>query len=188
MSALDLPPGIGLIGTPLATFRAPPYARWLAIATVVIAIGLGVLTWYLVSTHWWRRGSSIQITLPVAFSALGALGFAVRHARLAVTRDGVRWGWSSLGFHQSSATIACAHIYLDGIALEARRGSWWFLAARDWAAFPALVRVLRRTALPLRDHDTRAPFRARRQSYGRFLDSLLLATICAAIAVAMWAR
>lgn len=187
MSAVDLPPGIGLAGTPLGTFRSPRRARRLATVAVVVSAVLGAVTWYLVSRHPWRAGSSVQITLPVAFAALALLGLAVRHARVAVTRDGVRWGWSSFGFHQRAARIECAHIYRDGVALEARRGAWWFIAARDWDGFEGLVRQLRRAALPLADHDGAAPLRARLQSYGRFLDLMLVGTIVAAVAVAVWA-
>lgn len=187
MSVVDLPPGIGLQGTPLGTFQAPRRARRLALAAVVASVLLGVLTWYFVSRHPWRRGASVQITLPVAFAALALLGVAVRYASVSVTRDGVRWGWTVLGFHQEAARIKCAHIYRDGVALEARRGSWWFLAARDWDRFDALVRQLRRADLPLADHDRAAPLRARLQSYGRFLDLMLVATIAASVAVAVWA-
>lgn len=187
MSAVDLPPGIGLQGTPLGTFRSPRGARRLAAVALGVTIVLGVLTWYFVSRHPWRRGSSVQITLPVAFAALALLGLAVRHASVSVTRDGVRWGWSALGFHQEAGRLRCAHIYRDGIALEARRGSWWFLAARDWERFDALVRQVRRAALPLADHEGRAPLRARLQSYGRFLDLLLIGAIVASVGVALWA-
>ena len=187
MSAIDLPPGIGLVGTPLGTYHPPRRARRLAIAALVASVAIGALTWYFVSRHPWRRGASVQITLPVAFAALAVLGYAVRHASLAITRDGVRWGWSFFGVHQEAARIRCAHVYRDGVALEARRGSWWFLAARDWDRFDALVRQLRRTDLPLEDHAGPAPLRARLQSYGRFLDAMLVSTIGASIAVAMWA-
>jgi len=74
MSVVDLPPGIELVGTPLGTFGAPRWARRLAAAAVVVSAVLGVLTWYLVSRHPWRRGASVQITLPVAFAALALLG------------------------------------------------------------------------------------------------------------------
>ena len=187
MSAVDLPPGIGLQGTPLGTFQSPRGVRCLAIASVVASVVLGVVTWYFVSRHPWRQGASVQITLPVAFAALALLGVAVRHASVSVTRDGVRWGWRAFGFHQEAARIKCAHIYRDGVALEARRGSWWFLAARDWDRFDALVRQLRRTDLPLADHDRSAPIRARLQSYGRFLDLMLIGTIVASVTVAVWA-
>jgi hypothetical protein len=187
LSVVDLPPGIGLVGTTLGTFGAPRGARRLSTIAVVVSIGLGVLAWYFVSRHPWRRHSGVQITLPVAFAAVALLGFAVRRARVAITRDGVRWGWSVLGFHQEASRITIAHVYRDGVALEARRGSWWFLAARDWDRFDALVRQLRRAELPLADHDGRAPFRARLQSYGRFLDGLLVLTIVASVVVAWWA-
>jgi hypothetical protein len=187
VSAVDLPPGIGLQGTPLGSFHAPRGARRLAAAAVAVSVLFGVLTWYFVSRHPWRRGASVQITLPVAFALLGLLGLAIRHATVSVTRDGVRWGWSVLGFHQEAARLACAHVYRDGVALEARRGSWWFLAARDWDRFEALVRQLRRAELPLAEHDRKAPLRARLQSYGRFLDLLLVGTIVASIGVAVWA-
>jgi len=187
VSAVDLPPGIGLVGAPLGIFHAPPGSRRLAAATLAASLGLGALTWYFVSRHPWSRGASLQITLPVAFAAFALIGTAVRGARLSVTRDGVRWGWSSFAFHQEAGRIRCAHIYRDGVALEARRGSWWFLAARDWERFDALVRQLRRAALPLADHDREAPLRARLQSYGRVLDLLLAGTIAASAVVAVWA-
>jgi hypothetical protein len=187
VSVVDLPPGIGLQGTPLGTFRAPHRARRLAGAALTASIALGALTWYFVSRHPWRGAGSVQITLPVAFAALALLGVAVRGARVSVTRDGVRWGWMAFGFHQEASRLRCAHIYRDGVALEARRGSWWFLAARDWDRFDALVRQLRRADLPIADHDRAAPLRARLQSYGRFLDLLLLGTIASSVVVAVWA-
>jgi hypothetical protein len=187
VSVVDLPPGLGLQGTPLGTFRSPPGARRLAAAAVTASVVLGAVSWYFVSRHPWRPGATMQITLPVALAALALLGLAIRHASISVTRDGVRWGWSVLGFHQEAARIKCAHVYRDGVALQARRGSWWFLAARDWDRFDVLVRQLRRAELPLAEHGRAAPLRARLQSYGRFLDLLLVGTIVASAAVAVWA-
>ena len=179
MSVVDLPPGIGLVGTPLGTFRAPPRARRLATVSLAIVVLLGAITWAAVWRHPYRWHASTQFVLPIAFS--------VRRARVAVTRDGVRWGWAALGFTQSAARIVTAHVYRDGVALEARRGSWWFLAARDWDRFDALVRQLRRAELPITDHDGTAPLRARLQSYGRFLDGLLFVSMAAAFGVMLWA-
>lgn len=187
MSALDLPPGIGLVGTPLGTFHAPPRARRLAAISLILVVVLGAITWVLVSRHPYRRSASTQVVLPIAFAAFTGLGFVVRRARVAITRDGVRWGWTSFGFHQPAARITTVHVYRDGIALEARRGSWWFIAARDWDRFEALVRQLRRAELPLRDHDRKAPLRARLQSYGRFLDVLVVGSMLGAAAVLLWA-
>ena len=96
------------------------------------------------------RGSSTQIVLPVAFAALALLGFVVRRAR-----DRGHARRRALGLVERSASTSKrrassrAHVYRDGVALEARRGSWWFLAARDWDRFDVLVRQLRRAELPL---------------------------------------
>ena len=174
MSAIDLPPGIGLVGTPLGLFRAPRRARVLAWISLAVVVVLGAITWVAVARHPWRASASTQFVLPIAFGALAALGLAVRSARVAITRDGIRWGWSALGFHQGAARIVVAHVYRDGVALEAKRGSWWFLAARDWDRFDVLVRQVRRAELPTRDHLGAAPLRARLQSYGKFLDGLLV--------------
>lgn len=187
MSAIDLPPGIGLQGTPLGVFRAPAAARRLAAAAWAVVVVLGVVTWYFVYDHPWRAGASPQLVLPVAFAMLASVGLVIRAARIAVTRDGVRWGWTTIAFHQRASRIATAHIYCDGVALEARRGSWWFLAARDWDRFDALVRQLRRVALPIAEHDRKAPLRARLQSYGRFLDVTLVGSMAGASIVAVWA-
>ena len=186
MSAIDLPPGIGLTGTPLAVFHAPSSARRLATIALVIAVICGALTWYAISRHPWRRGTGTLFGLPLVFVMLTALGFVIRRARVAVTRDGVRWGWDALGFGQPAAKIVRAHIYRDGIALEPRRGSQWFLAARDWERFDALVRQVRR-AMPSEEHAIKAPLRQRLQSYGRFLDALLVFSIAGAIGTLLWA-
>jgi hypothetical protein len=187
VSVLDLPPGIGLVGTPLGVFGAPRSARRLsAIALATVSV-CGALTWLFVYLHPYRRGAAPQLVLPVALILLAWLGFAVRRAHVAVTRDGVRWGWTVLGFHQPAARIVTAHVYRDGVALEARRGSWWFLATRDWERWDALVRQLRRAELPVREHDRPAPLRARLQSYGRVLDAILVVTMLAAAGIAVWA-
>jgi hypothetical protein len=186
MSAVDIPPGIGLQGTPLGQFRPPARSRRLATTALVLVISFGALTWLAVSRHPYRYHASTQVILPVAFAAIALLGFAVRRAQLAVTRDGVRWGWDALSFTQQASRIVTAHAYSDGVALEAKRGSWWFLAARDWDRYDAIVRQLKRAELPVQEHPGRAPLRARLQSYGRFLDALLVGAIAGAFAVMLW--
>jgi hypothetical protein len=187
VSVVDLPPGIGLVGTPLGTFHAPPFARRLSKLALVVVLVLGAVTWAFVFKNPYRWHATTQFVLPIALAAFATLGYLVRRARIAITRDGVRWGWHTLGFTQEAARIVHAHVYADGIALEAKRGSWWFLAARDWDRFEALVRQLRRAELPIKDHEGRAPLRARLQSYGRFLDGLLIVSMVAALAVMLWA-
>src|SRR5688572_2773441 len=99
MSAVDIPPGIGLVGTPLATFHAPKRARRLAATALVCAIVLGAITWAFVFRRPYRwQHASTQFVLPVMFAAIATLGYLVRRARVAVTRDGVRWGWDAFGF------------------------------------------------------------------------------------------
>jgi hypothetical protein len=187
MSAIDLPPGLGLLGTPLAEFRAPPRARRLSAISLALVLLFGAAAWAFVSRHPYRPQASTMVVLPVAFAACAGLGFIVRRARLAITRDGVRWGWDAFHFTQQTERITAAHVYRDGIALEARRGAWWFLAARDWDRFDALVRQLRRVDITVRDHDGKAPLRARLQSYGRFLDGLLVVAAAGTLAVMLWA-
>jgi hypothetical protein len=187
MSAVDIPPGIGLHGTPLGTFHAPTFARRLsAIALANVAL-CGAVTWYLVSKHPYRWHASTQFVLPVAFGAIALLGFAVRRARISVSRDGLRWGWDGMSFMQEATRIVTAHVYADGVAFEAKRGSWWFIARRDWDRFDAFVRQLRRAELPMTEHTGKAPLRARLQSYGRFLDGLLVGSMLAAFGVMLWA-
>ncbi len=187
MSAIDLPPGIGLQGTPLGLFHAPRRSRRLAAIALYSIVIFGGFSWGFVSRHPYRPHASTQVVLPVAFVLFALLGFMVRQARVAITRDGVRWGWDQLSFTQDVTRIACAHVWRDGITLESRRGSWWFLAARDWDRFDALVRQLRRAELPLKDHDTKAPLRARLQSYGKFLDGMLVLSALGTFAVMLWA-
>jgi hypothetical protein len=187
MSAVDLPPGIGLRGTALAQFRAPVRARWLARISMIAVLALGGTTWGFVARHPYGRHSSSQVVLPVAFTMFALLGFIVRSAKLEVTRDGVRWGWSSLNFAQDASRLRRAHVWHDGITLESKRGGTWFLGARDWERFDALVRQLRRVELPFEDHAAKAPIRARLQSYGRFLDGLLVGAMVSAFGVMLWA-
>ena len=186
MSAVDLPPGLGLHGTPLGTFHAPPRARRLSAFALLSVVICGALTWYFVSRDPYNRHASARVVLPVAFAACALLGFGVRRARVVITRDGVRWGWEAMSFIQERARISRAHVWKDGVTLEAKRGSWWFLAARDWDRFDALVRQLRRADMPTEDHPGPAPLRARLQSYGRFLDALLVLAMIAAFGVMLW--
>ncbi|HUJ58226.1 MAG TPA: hypothetical protein VLX92_07030, partial [Kofleriaceae bacterium] len=60
MSAVDLPPGIGLLGTPLGTFRAPRGARALSTVALAATIALGALAWWFVSKHHYTRHTSTQ--------------------------------------------------------------------------------------------------------------------------------
>ena len=146
-----------------------------------MVIVLGGATWGLVARHPYHRHASTQVVLPFAFALFALLGFIVRSARLEITRDGVRWGWDALSFTQQASRLKCARVWRDGVTLESKRGGTWFLGARDWDRFDALVRQLRRAELPVEEHARKAPLRARLQSYGRFLDGLLVGSVASAV-------
>jgi hypothetical protein len=184
VTAVDLPPVIGLVGTARAAFRARPGGRRLAlIATIVTAIGLALTWWMLFKQprEWRRAGMVTYAVLPIAIFLFAAVGLAVRTARVWIDGGGVRWGWRGLHVRMEVERLAAAEIYTDGVALAAKKGSRWFLAARDWDRFDVLARELARAGLPVKPMTGRAPFRARLQSYGRVLDGLMLLTIAIAL-------
>jgi hypothetical protein len=143
-----------------------------------VAVLAALLT--IVMVH--RHPNATLFVLAMTCVAVAGTGLAVRTARVAIDPDGVRWGWSWAGFRMARARMKRADVYGDGVALVARAGSW-FLAARDWDHFDALVRALERAGLPTVVHDGRAPWRARVQSYGRFLDALLVLAMAGAAAL-----
>lgn len=173
MSAVDLPPGIGLEGSAIATFRAPRRALRLAYFALVFTFVFGALTWYGVSRHPYGRQASTLVVLPVSMLFIALLGVAVRRATVFVGRDGVRWGWRAFGVRQDVERIIEVRLYDDGATLRNKRGHW-FLSARDWDRFEALTRALTTAGLPVTPYPGKAPIRHRMQSYGRALDGLLV--------------
>src|SRR5688572_32304609 len=111
------------------------------------------------------------------FAAFAGVGLAVRSARISVSADGVRWGWGWLGVRLERDRIRAVDVYRDAVAFRHRRGSTWFLTAYDWDRFDALILAVERSGLGVRRRDKGAPWLARLQSYGRFLDGLLIAAI-----------
>lgn len=185
MSAVDLPPGLGLAGTALATFRSPRGARRLAHAVLAITLVCGALTWWGVSRQPYQRHASTWIVLSVALVLVAVLGVAVRRATVWVGREGVRWGWRLVSVRQAAERVLEVRVYRDGATLRSPRGSW-FLAARDWERFEALARALVHAGLPVTRFSETAPWRQRLQSYGRTLDGLLiLAALAQAALVAL---
>lgn len=173
MSAVDLPPGIGLEGSAIAIFRAPRRAVRLAYLSLIVTLVFGALTWYGVSRHPYGRSASALVVLPVSMVLLALLGVAVRRATVFVGRDGVRWGWRAFGVRQDIDRITEVRLYRDGATLLTKRGHW-FLSARDWDRFEALTRALDTAGLPTSKVSRNAPIRHRMQSYGRALDGLLV--------------
>jgi hypothetical protein len=173
MSAVDVPPGIGLAGSAVATFRAPRRARRLAHASLLFTLVFGALTWWGVARHPYDRHASALIVIPVSLVAVALIGVAVRRATIFIGRDGVRWGWRSVSVLQAAERILEVRVYDDGATLRSARGHW-FLAARDWDRFETMARALTAAGLPVTAYAGAAPWRQRMQSYGRTLDGLLV--------------
>ena len=184
MAAIDTPPGLGHDDSRGAGFAAPRGPRRLAELAMRVTVALTVLVILVVGR---RRSDSAPVLVAwvVSASALGLVGAAVRRARITIAADGVRWGWGALTVRMSRERIVRCELYVDGVALRARRGSTWFLARRDWDRFDSLGRALADVGLPCAALDRKAPFTARLQSYGRILDGLLIAAMVVAIGVAM---
>ena len=184
MTAVDAPPGLGLDGHPSGVFTARPGPRRLAVLAFRSVVVLCVGTIAIAARHR-DQDNSIGVVLALMCAAIAGVGMAVRSARIAIGADGVRWGWSWMGFRMGRARIREVAVYRDAIALAPQRGSSWFLSARDWDRFEAMLRAARKAGLPLVEHDRRAPWRARLQSYGRVLDGLLVLTILTALLIAL---
>jgi len=175
MSAVDAPPGVAFAGTAAGEFVARPRSRRLARIVFFYVFALGILTWSLSQRHMYLPGIEVLLAAPVLFIGIGILGYAVRTARLRVDVDGVRWGWGFYGFRMSNDRITATLVYDDAIAFKSRRGSTWYVAARDWYRFDGVARALRKADMPFQRNRGKAPLRARLQSFGIALDLLLVA-------------
>lgn len=184
MGVVDVPPGLGLLGNPRARFGAPPRARALATACLIIVGLAAVATWVLLGRkgRYVRYGSLLAV-MPAALCAVTSLALALRRAEIRVDRDGLRWGWSMLAFRRTHASVVSVQVFRDGVALVGKRGTPWFLARRDWHLFDEFVRQLRRAQWPVAVVDGRATLRVRSQSYGRALDGLVVVSALLALAI-----
>lgn len=187
MSAVDIPPVIGLVGSNSAAFRMRRGGRRLAIAATLVTAAGWALAWWMISQRgsWFygSRSNAPYAVLPIALFAVAAVGLTVRTARIWIDGGGVRWGWRSLNVRMEVERLRCAEVYTDGVGLVAQKGSRWFLAARDWDRFEVLAREIERAGMPVAQLGTRAPLRARLQSYGRVLDGMMITTILATLVV-----
>ncbi|HTM20169.1 MAG TPA: hypothetical protein VL172_06675 [Kofleriaceae bacterium] len=173
MSAVDAPPGL-VVGTAANEFAARPRARRLARAVLVYVTVAATLTLVAVSRRLHAPFVETLVALVPMCMSVALLGWAVRSARVRVDSGGVRWGWRIAGFRLDRERLVSVHEYRDAVALEPRRGSTWYLSARDWDRFAAIGAALRVARIPFISHDRRAPLSARLQSYGAVLDTLLV--------------
>lgn len=185
MSAIDAPPGVDYAGPGPGELAAPAGKRRLARRVFWLVLGAGVATVALAARHPHRAGTHVLLAAPMFLAAVAALGWSVRRARVRVDGDGVRWGWSVAGFRLPRRRLRWVRIYTDAVALRPRRGSIWYLGAADWDGLAGLTDAFHRAGIPVETFAGRAPLWARVQSYGRFLDVLLvLDAAVAALALA----
>jgi hypothetical protein len=171
MSAVD---HLGCAGLGAGEFEAPEAKRRLAARVLVFVIAAGCATVALAARHPHHAGAHILISAPLFLVSVALLGWSVRRARLKVADAKIRWGWSLFGFTARLPRLRWVRAYSDAVAVRPKRGSVWYLAATDWDRFAELPRALVAADIPVEKHERRAPFWARMQSYGRFLDVLLI--------------
>lgn len=180
MSAVDAPPGLAFDGVSSGEFVSPRGRRRLARSILVYVLTSGALTLYAVSRRPYAPYVELLAAVVPMCVSVALLGWAVRTARVRVDADGIRWGWRLAGFRLARDRLADVRHYRDAVALQPRRGSTWYLSARDWDRFDAMLEALRRARIPFTAHDSRAPLSARLQSYGTVLDFLLVIDAIAA--------
>lgn len=177
MSAVDAPPGLEIGGLGPKEFAAPAGKRRLAARVFWFVLVAGSLTTVLAARAPHREGATLLFSAPLFLFSVAILGLAVRSARVAIEPDAVRWGWRGIGFRARLGQIRWVRIYTNAVALRSSRGSVWYLAAADLEGFDRLTRAIEETELPVERTDKKAPLWARLQSYGRFLDFILILTV-----------
>jgi len=181
VSAVDAPPGVAFAGPAVGEFVARRRPRRLAGRVFGIVLVTSGLTVALASRRAPGIAAELLLAVPLICASVAAVGLAVRRARVRIDRDGVRWGWSEIGFRVRRDQLARIEVYRDAIAVRPRRGSTWYLSGYDWELFDRMAGALRRAGLPSEAHARRAPLGARLQSYGIVLDLLLVADAVASV-------
>ena len=188
MTAIDSPPGVALPGRAAGEFSARRQGRALAGKGLFYVLAVGAVIVYLATRNLHRPGASGLVILVGVCLSLAAVALAVRRARVRVDSGGIAWGWSVGGVRMGRDRIERVESYPDGVAAVARRGSRWFLPARDWEGLDRMPAALRRAGLPVSERAERAPLRARMQGYGLALDIMVVLdalVITGALAVAL---
>jgi hypothetical protein len=183
MTAIDAPPGISFAGVAAGEFVARRRPRLLAARVLFLVLVTGAVTAAIGVRRAPGASAELLLAVPLICWCVAGVGYAVRRARLRIDHDGVRWGWTDIGFRVTRDRMERIDLYRDAIAVRQRRGSTWYLSGHDWDVFERMPGVLRRAALPVHTHQRRAPVGARLQSYGIVLDLLLLADAAAAVFV-----
>ena len=181
MSAVDAPPGIAFAGHAAGEFACRRRPRRLAGRVLFLVLLASVLTVVMAGRRMHGQTAELLMVVSLMCASVAGVGYAVRRARLRIDADGVRWGWSGIGFRVTRDDMAGIDVYRDAVAVRQRRGSTWFVSGRDWDRFEHVPAALRRAGLPLESHTRRAPLGARLQSYGTVLDLLLVSDAVASV-------
>jgi hypothetical protein len=180
VSAVDAPPGVAFSGRASGELEARRRSRRIAQWVFWYVMAAGAATLAVAGRRLHVPMIELLLVAPLVFMSVAAVGYLVRRARIRVTADGVYWGWSWLGVTLRRDRLQSVIAYADAVALEPKRGSTWFLARRDWEGFEAAAPALRAAGFPVTHARGAMPWRARLQSYGIFLDALLIADALAA--------
>jgi hypothetical protein len=166
---------------PLGEHAAPARSRRHAFVALMYVSVLTLLTYRGGLAARVAAGDAVGVVMAVFFETVALLAFAVRRGRLRIGPDGVRWGWTGIGFRMRRERIGRLRIYKDGIAVVPRRGpATWHLLGRDWERWPEAITEFTRLGAPIERFERRAPLLMRLQGYGRALDAILVLNSVAA--------
>jgi hypothetical protein len=169
-------------GLATSEFENHARARSWARAALVLVLLSATGTVALAVERAYSPAAEIAMAMALTSASVALVGYLVRHARLRVDAQGVRWGWNIAGVRLSRERLTSAHVYEDAVAFEPRRGQFWYVSSRDWDRFDQIPGALARAQLPFSRRRGKAPLRARLQSYGRVLDGLLVLDLLLAVA------
>lgn len=174
MSVVDAPPGLDFAGPAAGEFRARPRPRKLAHFVFFVCLFDGAATFALAARKFDAPGTSMLLVGPLLCLSIAAVGLAVRNARVRVDSGGVHWGWKTLGFRMGKSRIKSIRYYGAALAIEATRGSVWYLSQYDWDRFEGFPKAFADSGQKVEHRPGRPPIRARLHGYGVVLDGLLL--------------
>jgi hypothetical protein len=187
MSAVDAPPGIAFAGRASGEFTARPRSRRLARRVFVFTLFVGAITISRALRDGPMRSSSEYfMIIPLVCVSIAAVGYAVRRARLRFDGGGVRWGWEVGGFTMSRDRMTGVEAFENAVAFVPKRGSTWYVSARDWDRFDQVPAAMRKANIDFTPHAKKAPIAATLQSYGIALDIMLVIDAVAAGAMALF--
>jgi len=121
-----------------------------------------------------RRSAEYFMIIPLVCFSIACVCYAVRRARLRFGGGGVRWGWDVGGFTMSRDRMTGVDVYENAIAFVPKRGSTWYVSARDWDRFDEVPAAMRKANIEFTLHNKKAPIAATLQSYGIALDLMLI--------------